>query len=288
MANSRQATANGSKVDAAVTKQLIYRQSVWTRVTHWVWAICLFFLLLTGLQIFNAHPTLYIGQQSGFEFDNSIFAIYAENTPDGPRGYTEIFGKKIDTTGTLGLVGEGSRVQPIGFPGWATIPSNRDLATGRVVHFFFAWIFVGTLFVWLLASLINRHAWRDVVPKGRDLRSIGSDIVAHIKFKFDHGRSYSPLQKLSYFGVLFVLFPLMILTGLSMSPGMNAAWPWLLEVFGGRQTARTIHFIVMLLLVGFFVIHMVMVIAAGPINEMRSMITGWYRTNTPDEEKTDV
>lgn len=276
-----------SNTETEAKGRLIYRQSVWTRATHWVWAICLFFLLLTGLQIFNAHPSLYIGQQSGFEFDNSFLSIYGENTPDGPRGVTEIFGNKIDTTGFLGLEGEGSRARSIGFPSWATIPSNRDLATGRVVHFFFAWIFVGTLLVWLVASLVNRHAWRDVVPHRRDVRQIGADIVAHVKFKFDHGRSYSPLQKLSYFGVLFVLFPLMILTGLSMSPGMNAAWPWLLDLFGGRQTARSIHFISMALLVGFFVIHMLMVIAAGPINEMRSMITGWYRTREA-EEKSDV
>ena len=78
---------------------------------------------------------------------------------------------------------------------------------------------------------------------------------------------------------IFVLIPVMILTGLTMSPGMDAAWPWLLDLFGGRQTARTIHFGVMVLLVGFFVIHIVMVLAAGPINELRSMITGWYRAS---------
>jgi thiosulfate reductase cytochrome b subunit len=79
--------------------------------------------------------------------------------------------------------------------------------------------------------------------------------------------------------VFFVLFPLIILTGLTMSPGMNAAWPWLLELFGGRQTARTLHFVAMLLLLTFFTIHILMVLAAGPLNELRSMITGWYRTS---------
>jgi thiosulfate reductase cytochrome b subunit len=87
--------------------------------------------------------------------------------------------------------------------------------------------------------------------------------------------------------VFFVLFPLIILTGLTMSPGMDAAWPWLLDIFGGRQTARTIHFIVMVLLVLFFVVHIVMVVLAGPVNELRSMITGWYRTSpgTPPDSK---
>jgi thiosulfate reductase cytochrome b subunit len=84
---------------------------------------------------------------------------------------------------------------------------------------------------------------------------------------------------LSYCIVFFLLFPTIILTGLTMSPGMDAAWPWLLDLFGGRQTARTIHFLVMALLVLFFLVHIFMVVAAGPINELRSMITGWYRTD---------
>ena len=101
-----------------------------TRITHWLWAISLFFLLLSGLQIFNAHPALYLGDQSGFDYDNAIFAIE-------------------------------------GFPSWLTIPSTRDLATGRVVHFFFAWIFVATLFVWFIASLRNRHLRKDLLPSRR-------------------------------------------------------------------------------------------------------------------------
>src|ERR1051325_10434253 len=88
---------------------LIYRQSIWTRVTHWTWAICLFFLLLTGLQIFNAHPALYIGQQSGFEFENSILEIGAVNTPEGTRGRTTLFGQTFDTTGVLGVSGSAER-----------------------------------------------------------------------------------------------------------------------------------------------------------------------------------
>ena len=262
---------------------LVYRQSIFTRLTHWTWVICLFFLLLSGLQIWNAHPVLYIGQQSGFEFDNEILRIGAENTPDGPRGFTTIFGNKFDTTGVLGMSGPEAQPSFIGFPAWATIPSSRDLATGRVVHFFFGWIFVGALAIWLIASLANGHLWRDVILKPRDLRQLPKDIWDHVRFRFHHGRTYSPLQRLSYFGVFFVLFPLIILTGLTMSPAMNAAWPWLLDIFGGRQTARTIHFIVMVLLVLFFIVHIAMVVLAGPINELRSMITGWYRTS-PDAE----
>jgi thiosulfate reductase cytochrome b subunit len=258
---------------------LIYRQSIWTRVTHWVWAICLFFLLLTGLQIFNAHPTLYIGQQSGFEFDNAILSIGAVNSDAGPRGQTTVLGHAVDTTGVLGVSGTAERPVFTAFPGAVTIPSYRDLGTGRVVHFFFGWIFVATMLIWFVASFVNGHIKRDIVPRGADIRGVPRDVADHATLKFKHGRTYGPLQKLSYFSVFFILFPLIVLTGLTMSPGMNAFAPWLLDLFGGRQTARTIHFITMAVLVAFFVIHIIMVVAAGPINELRSMITGWYRAS---------
>lgn len=266
---------------------LIYRQSIWTRVTHWVWAICLFFLLLTGLQIFNAHPALYIGQQSGFEFDNAILEIGAINTDAGPRGQTTIFGNSFDSTALgLGMSGTAERPTFTAFPGSVTIPSYRDLGTGRVVHFFFGWIFVATIFIWFLASFINGHIRRDILPRPTDIAGVPRDIVDHATLRFHHGRSYGPLQKLAYFSVFFIMFPLIMLTGLTMSPGMDAAWPWLLDLFGGRQTARTIHFITMLALVAFFIVHIVMVLAAGPFNELRSMISGWYRASpgTPTVE----
>ena len=258
---------------------LIYRQSVWTRVTHWVWAICLFFLLLTGLQIFNAHPSLYIGQQSGFEFNNAVLSIGAVSSDAGPRGQTMVLGHTLDTTGVLGVSGTADRPVFTAFPGAVTIPSYRDLGTGRVVHFFFGWIFVATMLIWFVASFINGHIKRDIVPRGVDIRGVPRDVADHATLKFKHGRSYGPLQKLAYFSVFFILFPLIVATGLTMSPGMNAFAPWVLDLFGGRQTARTIHFITMALLVAFFVIHIIMVVAAGPINELRSMITGWYRAS---------
>lgn len=258
---------------------LIYRQSIWTRVTHWIWAICLFFLLLTGLQIFNAHPTLYIGEQSGFEFDNAILEIGAFNTPTGPVGRTTVFGHTFETTGVLGMSGSAERPSFVAFPSAVTIPSYRDLGTGRVIHFFFAWLFVGTMFVWFLASFINGHLKRDILVRPKDLAGVPGDVADHARLRLKHGRSYGPLQRIAYFSVFFILFPLIVLTGLTMSPGMNAAWPFLLDLFGGRQTARTIHFGVMVLLVAFFIIHIVMVLAAGPLNELRSMITGWYRAS---------
>ncbi|WP_196257992.1 cytochrome b/b6 domain-containing protein [Pelagibacterium limicola] len=269
--------------------ELVRRQSAWTRVTHWIWAACLFFLLLSGLQIFNAHPSLYIGQESGFEYNNSVLSIRAERRPDGGiAGITTIWGRTFDTTGVLGF--SGSEDEPLGrrvraFPASVTIPSYQDLATGRVVHFFFGWVLVGTMLVWFIASLINGHLRRDIVPLGADIRGLPGDVASHARFRFPRKRAYSPLQKLAYAVVLLVLFPLIVLTGLAMSPGINAAWPWLIDIFGGRQTARTIHFAVMVLLVGFFVLHVVMVLLAGPINTMRSMITGKYRIDAREGGK---
>ena len=274
------APATAPAIAPAPQGPLVYRQSRWTRLTHWVWAISLFFLLLTGLQIFNAHPALYIGDQSGFQFDNDILRIGAENTDLGPRGYTEIFGAKFDTSGVLGMSGPAEKPRYVAFPGWATIPSHHDLATGRVIHFFFAWLLVGTLLVWLLASLFNGH-FRELVPTPADIRKLPADIADHARLKFHHTREYNTLQKLTYAIVLFVFFPLMILTGLAMSPGGDALLPFLPDLLGGRQTARTIHFVVMSLLVAFFVVHIVMILAAGPINELRSIVTGWYRTDPP-------
>lgn len=278
-------TASASGIEEGGERVLIYRQSAWTRLTHWLWAISLFFLLLSGLQIFNSHPALYLGKQSGFQFDNSVLVIGAENTAGGPAGFTTIFGHKFDTTGVLGLSSRDGRVEARAFPAWATIPSYHDLATGRVVHFFFAWLLAGTLIIWFAASLVNGHLWRDILPKRSDAGNFLGDLRAHLRLRFHHAREYNTLQKLSYAGVMLILLPLMIVTGLTMSPGINAAMPWMVDIFGGRQTARTIHFLVMVLLVLFFIVHIVMILAAGPLNELRSIITGWYLTDPRPGEK---
>jgi thiosulfate reductase cytochrome b subunit len=147
-----------------------------------------------------------------------------------------------------------------------------------VIHFFFAWALVGTLALWLVASALNGHL-RQLVPTLSDLKDLPRDLMDHARLQFHHRPGYNVLQKLAYASVLFVALPLMILTGLSMSPGFNAAAPWLLDLFQGRQTARTIHFLTMLALLAFFAVHMAMILLAGPLNEMRSILTGWYRTD---------
>lgn len=281
-------TSARSDAAAKPKGRLIYRQNLATRLTHWVWAISMFFLLLSGLQIFNARPQLFIGQESGFEYNNAILEI-GSRAVDGQRvGYTTLFGQEFNTSGVLGLSETANGPRLRAFPEWATIPSTQDLATGRVVHFFFAWIFVGTLAIWLAFSLFNGHLGRDLIPHKRDFKNLPRDIVDHIKFRFTHAMTYSPLQKLAYIIVLFILFPLIILTGLAMSPGMNAAWPWIIDIFGGRQTARTIHFLTMSAFVIFFFVHIFMVVAAGPINEMRSMITGRYRLSPTRDEDGEI
>ena len=259
----------------------VYRQTGWTRLTHWIWAICLFFLLFSGLQIFNAHPMLHLGQESGFAYDNTILEIGARQGIAGTRGFARVFGHEFDTTGVLGVSGDNT-VQA--FPPALTIPSYYSLAAARIVHFLFAWVLVGTLLVWFLAGLATGHVQRDLVIGRADLRALPRDILDHARLRFHHGRQYNVLQKLAYGGVMFLALPLMILTGLSMSPGFNAIAPWLLDLFGGRQTARTIHFAMMLGLVGFFIIHMLMILAAGPLNELRSILTGWYRIDADEGE----
>lgn len=256
--------------------RLIRRHRLATRLTHWSWAICMFFLLLSGLQIFNAHPVLYVGRESGFEYDNAVLEIGSEQRDGVLRGVTVFFGHTFDTTGMLGVSGTAEDPQVAAFPPWATIPSFRDLATGRVVHFFFAWGFAATFALWLLASSLNRHLNRDLLPRWSDLTSLPQDIRDHLVARFHHAVRYSPLQKLTYAAVLFVLFPAMIVTGLCMSPGAGAIMPWLPDLLGGRQTARTIHFVVMALLLLFFIVHIVMILAAGPLNELRSIVTGRY------------
>lgn len=256
---------------------LIYRQRLLTRITHWVWAISLFFLMLTGLQIFNAFPSLQLGKESGFGYDNAILKIGAVEVDGGLRGVTRIFGVEFDTTGMLGVSGGEARA----FPEALTIPSKTSLATGRVIHFFFAWVLVLALGLWLVASAVNGHLGQ-LIPTVADLRALPRDIADHARLRLHRSGEYSVLQKLAYASVLFVALPLMILTGLSMSPGVNAAAPWLLDLFQGRQTARTIHFLTMLALLGFFAVHMAMIVLAGPVNEMRSILTGWYRTGGDD------
>jgi thiosulfate reductase cytochrome b subunit len=272
-----------NRQDAAGT-ELVYRQRWPTRIWHWVNAVCLFFLLLSGLQIFNAHPALYFGKQS--TFDAPALSLTAFRTADGSlQGRTQIGGWTFDTTGYLGASPDAiGNMVARGFPPWLTIPSYRDLATGRVWHFFFAWLLVVSGAIFLLVGTVNGHFRRDLAPSGAELRGIGRSVAQHARLRMRRERRYNVLQKLAYIAVIFVLLPLMVATGLTMSPGIDSGAPWLLDLFGGRQSARTIHFIGMSLLVLFFLVHIAMVVLAGPVNEMRSIVTGRYRVDPPSKE----
>jgi thiosulfate reductase cytochrome b subunit len=268
---------------------LVDRHTRVTRLTHWINLLCVAVLLMSGLQIFNAHPALYWGQ-SGADADRPAFEIGADDSGDRPPvGFTRIGSSAFETTGILGVSRDasGEAVQR-GFPRWATLPGWRDLALGRRWHFFFAWLFAANLLVYLVAGLATRHFWRDLLPSKQQLRprSILRDIINHLRLKLPRGeaaRHYNLLQKLTYLGVIFVLLPLMIVTGLAMSPGMDAILPWLVDLFGGRQSARTIHFIAASLIVLFVVVHVAMVLLAGPLNELRAMITGRYAIFVDDD-----
>jgi thiosulfate reductase cytochrome b subunit len=204
------------------------------------------------------------------------------------RGVTKVFGREFDTTGFLGVSNVDGTPTARGFPPALTIPSEQDLATGRRWHFLFAWLFVATGLVYLAYGVVAGHFRRDLVPKRSELASIGAEVGNHLRLRFPRGdaaRRYNTLQMLSYLGVIFLLLPLMVVTGVSMSPGIDAALHWLPEMFGGRQGARTAHFIVALLLSLFVVVHVVMVLISGPLNNLRSMITGWYRL--PPERKPE-
>ncbi len=266
--------AGGARPEAG---DLVRRHRLSTRIWHWINAVTLLVMLMSGLMIFNAHPRLYWGQY-GANYDPAWLEI---GSAEG-RGFLRIAGASIDTTGVLGARDVDGRLQKLAFPGWATIPSTYDLALSRRWHLTFAWVLALGLVAYAAISLANRHFWRDLLPTAREIRPshIWQDIRRHARLDFPKGeaaRRYNVLQKLAYLSVLVVFLPLMILTGLTMSPGMDATWPWLLEVFGGRQSARSIHFIVAWLIVGFVVVHLLMVVLAGPINEVRSMITGRYR-----------
>jgi thiosulfate reductase cytochrome b subunit len=259
---------------------LVYRHAAVTRLTHWINVLALTLLLMSGLNIFGAHPALYWGPKSTFA--DPWVSIGAVEKPNGDMmGFTQIGSATFNTTGVLGYSGKvGSRV-PVAFPAWATVPSYRDLADARHWHFFFAWLFVINGLIYWLVGLIGGHIRRDIVPTKGDVApgNVWHEVVTHAQFKFPKGeeaRRYNVLQKVSYLGVVLVLLPLMVLTGLSMSPAFNAATPWLVDFFGGRQSARTIHFLTAGAIVAFVLLHVFMVVVSGTWNNIRSMITGRY------------
>ena len=267
----------------------IYRHRLLIRITHWVNVVALCVMLMSGLQIFNAHPRLYWGQY-GANADPALMELGAMEGPDGsPVGITRVGRRDLRTTGFLGVSREHGQLTPRGFPAWITLPSYQDLATGRRWHFFFAWLLVLNGLVYWIHTIASRHLARDLAPRPAELtpRHLVQDIWDHIRLRHPTGEAakpYNTLQKLTYLAVIAILLPLMLLTGLTLSPGMDAGFPFLLDLFGGRQSARTLHFVSASLIVLFVAVHLLEVLIAGAWNEIRSMVTGWYvvrRGRTP-------
>ena len=259
----------------------VYRHALATRITHWVNALCIAILLLSGLQILNAHPRLYWGQY-GAHADTPFISFEARRNSAGEiSGVTRIGAVRFDSTGFLGASEIDGAMQARGFPAWLTFPASRSLGAGRNWHFFFAWALVLNGLAYLYFSFRSRHVQRDLALRREELKptNLLHEIVRHAQLKPPRGEeslTYNTLQKLAYLSVIFALIPLIVLTGLTMSPGMNAAAPVLIDLFGGRQSARTIHFLCAFAIVLFVFVHVFEVFVAGVWNEMRSMITGWY------------
>ncbi|MCA1662444.1 MAG: cytochrome b/b6 domain-containing protein [Novosphingobium sp.] len=214
------------------------RHSLLTRAWHWLNVVAVAILFFSGLNISNAHPRLYWGE-AGFEPAEAWLHLPA-------------------------------------FPAWMTIPGYYSLAEARAWHFLAAWPFAFGLLVFLVVLPFSRHG-RDFVLRRRELSraALREDVARHLKLDFAaHGGAFNLLQKYLYILVLFVLLPLMILTGLTLSPAMDAAFPWLLDVFGGRQSARSLHFVIAWALFGFVLVHIAAVLLSGPVRQVREMITG--------------
>ncbi|HEY1877079.1 MAG TPA: cytochrome b/b6 domain-containing protein, partial [Rhizomicrobium sp.] len=229
-----------------------YRHRVPVRLAHWINALCILFLLASGLNIFNAHPRLYWGMY-GADADRAFFSLSAADSPAGTVGITQVGPWHFNTTGVLGWSVADGDFQNRGWPEWLTIPGFQDLADARHWHFLFAWILAANGLAYLVYSLYVRHIQKDIWPTRADIRAIPRSILDHIKLKHptgDAARRYNVLQRLAYLGVIFLIC-LMVLTGLTMSPGFDAFFPWLLDLFGGRQSARSIHFISACLIVLF-------------------------------------
>jgi Ni/Fe-hydrogenase b-type cytochrome subunit len=252
-----------------------YRHNPITRATHWVNMLALAILFMSGLMIFNAYPHLHWGSKA--EPEEAFFSIYAANEDGDIRAYTQLYGLRVETTGVLGLqnteMGPASRA----FPSWITVPGFYCLSCGRRWHFFFGWLFALNGLVYLAYNSLNGHMGKFFLTP-RDLRKILPMALYYLRIRktLPQDGEYNPLQKAAYTSVFFILTPLIIASGLAMSPQMDAGFKWLPAIFGGRQSARSFHFLTTFFFAFFTFGHVLMVATTGVFNNMRSMVTGWY------------
>jgi len=235
------------------------RHSALVRITHWITTLCFFALLVSAIEILISHPRFYWGE-TGNDLTTPLF--------------------KLPIPASRSLV-------PTGY-GY-TLPDQNGWS--RYLHFQSAWLLVFTGLLYVAFSLLNGHLRNNLLPGKADLswRAVSRSIASHLHFRRPiaaEAWSYNVLQRLSYLFVIFVLFPLVIWTGLAMSPAFVSAFPATVNVLGGQQSARTLHFFVSLALVLFLLIHVVMIFLAGFWTRMRAMITGRMitgRAGTPKE-----
>lgn len=210
-----------------------------TRLWHWINAAAVIVLFMSGLTISNAHRRLYWGD--------------------------------------YGFAAEEAWLHVMRFPGWATLPMFRyDLAEARDWHNTAAWVFALGLLAYWIVILVNGHFRRDVAagPSAYAPRAIRATIRGYLTgaTRREEKADYNPLQRIAYAFVLGVFLPGMVLTGLAISPGIEPAAPWLVEAFGGRQSARSLHFLCAFALLGFVLVHVAMVFVSGPVKTMRGML----------------
>ena len=218
----------------------VWRHPAAVRISHWINVVAIVVLIMSGLNILAAHPHLYWGLRS-------TFADPWLSTPVVPN--------------------------------WLLLPQGRDLAGARHWHFLFAWIFVLNGLAYLVWGLVSGRFKRRLWPTRADLGGLWASVKEHARFRFprdEAARTYNVLQKLTYLAMVLIVLPMMLVTGLSMSPGFNAIGGVLLDLMGGRQSARTLHFLSAAMIVGFIIIHVGLVIWTGLFNNMRAMITGWF------------
>ena len=223
------------------------RHSALVRVTHWITTLCFFALLVSGVEIIISHPRFYWGE-TGNVLTPSLFELpIPASRSTVPTGYGYVLPDQN---------------------GWS-----------RYLHFQAAWIVVLTGLLYIISIFFTGHLRKNLLPSGAHLswRAFSIVIANHLRFKRPSEAdawSYNVLQRLTYLFVIFVLFPLVIWTGLAMSPAIASVFPAVVTVFGGQQSARTIHFFVSVFLLLFLLVHIVMVCLAGFRNRMRAMITG--------------
>jgi thiosulfate reductase cytochrome b subunit len=223
------------------------RHAALVRVTHWLTTLCFLALLVSGLEIVASHPRFYWGE-SGNVLTPALFSIpIPSSRATVPTGYGYVLPDQN---------------------GWS-----------RYLHFQSAWVLVLTGALYVIWGAASGHFRKDLWPDAgdRSVQAFSRALVRHLRFARPvaaEAWSYNLVQRLTYILVIFVLFPLVIWTGLAMSPAFVSAVPSTVTILGGRQSARTLHFLVSVSLVAFLVVHVAMVGFAGFGTRVMSMITG--------------